>query len=143
MLTAGQRNLSLACKVPVRVFLRQAFPAQAWWGKRVRFSAWLRTENVVPRAEGNVQVGAAVSAALGAALYLAATDTRGPVYNAVVTGTTEWTYKELVIDIPAGAAYIPTGLSLNGTGQVWARDFKFEEVPRDTPVTVLPAANRF
>jgi hypothetical protein len=144
MLSAGQRNISIACKVPVRVFLRQAFEAPPWWGKRVRLSAWIKTGNVVPREGVSAQVGAAVSSALGAAMYLAATDTGGPVYNAIVTGTTEWAYHELVIDIPAGAPYIPIGLSLNGTGQVWARDMKFEEVSRDTPITVMqPAAVRF
>lgn len=134
MLAAGQRNLSIACKVPVRAYLRQAFESPRWWGKRVRFSAWVKTENVEPRAEGAGQPGAA--------LYLSASDTNGPVYNSVVTGTTEWTYHELVADIPAGAPYIPIGLSLVGTGQVWARDLKFEEVSRDTPVSLLPAPNR-
>jgi hypothetical protein len=33
-------------------------------------------------------------------------------------------------------------VSLIGTGQVWARDLKFEEVSRDTPLTLLPVANR-
>jgi len=141
MLAGGQRNLSISCSVPVRAYLRQAFQAAPFWGRRVRLSAWLKTENVEPPG-GDRQAGAAQSSAPGAALYLAATDTSGPVYNAVLTGTNEWTYKELVIDIPAGAAYIPMGLSLIGTGQVWVRDLKFEEVSHDTPVTLLPAANR-
>jgi hypothetical protein len=148
MLAAGQRNLSIACKVPVRAFLRQAFASPTWWGKRVRLSASIKTENVEPRDGDFGQVGAAVSGARGAALYIASSDTRGPLYNVVVTGTTDWTYRELVIDIPAGAnmpndaKYIPMGLSLNGTGQVWLRDLKFEEVSRDTPLTLTPAQGR-
>jgi hypothetical protein len=142
MLAAGQRNLSIACSVPVRAYLRQAFVSPPWWGKRVRFSAWIKTENVESRTGANAQLGLAQSAAGGAALYISASDTNGPVYNAVVTGTTGWTYKELVIEIPAGAPYIPIGVSLIGTGQVWARDLKFEEVSRDTPLTLLPVANR-
>ncbi len=140
MLAAGQRNLSIACGVPLRAYIRQAFEAPAFWGKRVRFSGWVKTEKVVPREGIDVPPGA--NGQPGAALYLAATDTNGPVYNAIVTGTTDWTYKELVIDIPAGAPYIPVGLSLVGTGQVWARDLKFEEVSRDTPVTLLTVPNR-
>lgn len=134
MLSEGQRNLSIACSVPVRAYLRQAFESRGWWGKRVRFSAWMKTLNVEPRTESGGQPGAA--------LYLSASDTNGPVYNAVVTGTTDWTYYELVCDIPAGAPYIPIGISLIGTGQVWARDLKFEEVPRDTPVSLLLPPNR-
>ncbi len=127
MLTAGQRNLSIACSVPIRAYLRQAFEAYPWRGKRVRFSAWIKTENVEPRTEG--------AGRPGATLYLSASDTSGPLYEAVLVGTTDWTYKELVADIPGGAPYIPIGISLVGTGQVWARDLKVEEVPRDTPVS--------
>lgn len=134
MLSAGQRNLSIACSVPIRAYLRQAFESHPWRGKRVRLSAWIKTENVVPRLEG--------AGRPGATLYLSATDTNGPLYEAVVIGTTEWTYQELVADIPAGAPYIPIGISLVGTGQVWARDLKFEEVTRDTPVSEISSAAR-
>jgi hypothetical protein len=34
------------------------------------------------------------------------------------------------------------GLSLNGTGQVWLRDLKVEEVSRDTPLTMTPPQGR-
>jgi hypothetical protein len=134
LLAAGQRNLAISCSFPIRAFIRHAFESPSYWGKRVRFSGYIKTENVEPR-EGNVPPG--VNGQPGAALYMAATDTVGPVYHATVTGTTEWTYRELVIDIPSGAAYIPVGLSLVGTGKVWGRDFKFEEVSRDTPVSSL------
>jgi hypothetical protein len=141
MLAAGQRNLSIACKVPVLVFLRQAPVAPAWWGKRVRFSAWIKTENVVPRSEAIGPPSGSVASAQGAALYISVSDKTGPTHNTVITGTTPWTYRELVVDIPPGgnpsnqAAFIPMGVSLNGTGQVWVRDLKFEEVSRDTPLT--------
>lgn len=134
MLSAGQRNLSIACSVPIRVYLRQAFESYPWRGKRVRLSAWLRTENVVPRQEG--------AGRAGATLYLSATDTNGPLYEVAVIGTTDWTYHELVADVPAGAPFIPVGISLVGTGQVWARDMKFEEVSRDTPVSEVSARTR-
>jgi hypothetical protein len=148
MLASGQRNLSIACKVPVRAFLRQAFASPTWLGKRVRLSASIKTENVVPREGDFWPVGVAVSGARGASLYIASSDTRGPLYNIVVTGTNDWTYHELVIDIPAGAnnppdaKFIPMGLSLNGTGQVWLRDLKVEEVSRDTPLTMTPPQGR-
>jgi len=138
LMMAGQRNLAIACSFPIRAYIRQAFEAPAYWGKRVRFSGWIKTEQVVPR-EGVVQPG--TNGQPGAALYLAATGSRGPVYHAIVTGSAEWTYRELVIDIPRGDDYIPLGLSLVGTGKVWLRDLKFEEVPRDTPVSPLVVTN--
>ncbi len=42
----------------------------------------------------------------------------------------------------ANSTWVFVGLTLSGKGQVWARDFKFEEVSRDTPVTT-PAAIQF
>jgi hypothetical protein len=131
LLAAGQRNLSIACAVPSTGHLRHTFDAQPWWGKRVRLSAWLKAEMVVSKPGGEQS---------DAAMFLSTSGSGGTIYNAVVTGTTDWTYHEIVIDIPAGSAspYIPMGLSLNGTGQLWARDFKFEEVSRDTPVTRMP-----
>jgi hypothetical protein len=132
LLAAGHRNLSIACSVPVRAHLRHTFEAQTWWGKRVRLSAWIKTENVEPKTDGGGRPGAS--------LFLSTTaDSNGTIYNATVTGTTDWTYEEIVIDIPAGspAPYIPMGLSLIGTGQVWVRDMKFEEVSHDTPVTLI------
>jgi hypothetical protein len=134
LLASGQRNLSIACKVPVRAYLRHTIEAQPWWGKRVRFSAWLKTEGVEPRTDGGGKPGAS--------LYLSTTGAGdATTREATVTGTTDWTYHELVLDIPVGSAspYIPMGLSLVGTGQLWARDFKFEEVPRDASLPV-PAA---
>lgn len=125
ILTSGHGNLSIACSLPIRVNLRQAFESYPWQNKRVRLSAWIRTVDVVPRTEGT-----------GATLYLSATDTNGPLYEVVLTGTNDWTYKELVADIPLGGPFIPVGISLAGTGQVWVRDMKFEEVPAGTPVSV-------
>ncbi|HWL62631.1 MAG TPA: hypothetical protein VNQ32_07530 [Steroidobacteraceae bacterium] len=131
MLASGHNNLSIACGLPIRVNLRQAFESYPWQNKRVRLSAWIKTVDVVPRIEGT-----------GATLYLSATDTNGPLYEAVLIGTNDWTYKELVADIPLGGAFIPIGISLVGSGQVWARDMKFEEVASGTPVSVPSGSNR-
>jgi hypothetical protein len=124
----GQRNLTAACKAPVNAGLRQAINAAPWWGKRVRFSAWIRTENVEAPPGGS-------NMAVGAGLFISASDTNTPTLGFRVTGTTDWEYRELVMDIPRNSVWIPMGLALNGSGQVWLRDLKFEEVSRDVPVT--------
>jgi hypothetical protein len=128
LLKAGQRNLTIACSISAQSNLRQAFVAAPYWGKRVRFSGWIRTEKVEPPADLNGQGG-------GAGLYMSATDSQNPTLHANAIGTTAWQYKELVMDIPRNSAYIPIGIALYGRGQVWGRDFKFEEVSLDTPVT--------
>jgi hypothetical protein len=49
---------------------------------------------------------------------------------------------EISMDDPRNSPWLLIGLSLSGKGQVWGRDFRFEEVSRDTPVT-QPGAVRF
>lgn len=126
LLRTGQRNLSIACSIPQNAVLRQAAEAVPYWGKRVRFSGWIRTKDVEPPAGGESG---------GATLYFGATATNTPTLSVRITGTTEWQYRELIMDIPRGSAYMPLGISLTGSGQVWARDLKFEEVSSDVPVT--------
>lgn len=123
LLASGQRNLSIDCQVPVRVYLRHTIESQPWWGKRVRLSGWIKTDEVKPRTEGGGEPGAS--------LYLSSSGASdAKVVNATLTGTHDWTYQEVVVDIPygSGSPYIPMGISLVGTGQVWARDLKFEEI---------------
>jgi hypothetical protein len=127
LLKSGTRNLSIACSIPQSAVLRQTPEALPWWNKRVRFSAWIRTERMEPLA-GGAQDG-------GVAMYLSATATQSPTLTARVTGNSDWQYREVVMDIPQGSVYLPLGFSLTGSGQMWARDLKFEEVSRDTPVT--------
>ncbi len=127
LLQSGQRNLTIACSIPNNVALRQAFAANPYWGKRVRFSGWIKTRDVEPLPEAGGQGGAG--------FFVSASGTQSAALNASITGTTEWQYRELILDVPRNSQWIPLGLTLVGRGQVWGRDFKFEEVPADTPVT--------
>ncbi len=127
MLQAGQRNLTIACSVATNAQLRQALVATRYWGKRMRFSGWIRSENVEGVPELNGQGGAGI--------YMTVTGSSSPTLHANVSGTTAWQYRELVMDIPRDSLYIPIGIGIFGTGQVWGRDFKFEEVSLDTPLT--------
>lgn len=127
LLDSGQRNLTIACGVANNVALRQSFVAQPYWGKRVRFSAWIRTKDVEPLPEAGPRGGAG--------LYMSASGAQAAGVNLNLTGTTEWQYRELVMDVPRNSQWLPLGLMLVGSGQVWGRDFKFEEVPATTPVT--------
>jgi hypothetical protein len=135
MLGDGQRNLSIACGVPQTAILRQASEAAPFWGKRVRLSGWLKVENFEPLETNGVQDGVG--------LFLNSTDVQSQALRANVSGT-GWQRRELVMDVARGSTWLLIGLSLSGKGQVWARDLKFEEVSRDTPITVMqPAAVRF
>jgi uncharacterized protein (DUF2237 family) len=124
LLAEGQRNLSINCSVPNTVIMRQSFEAAPFWGKRVRFSGWIRTQDfeatASPGAEG------------GGGLFLNV-DPQSQVRFSNLTGTTEWQFREMEIDISRNLRWILVGLTVSGKGQVWGRDFKFEEVPGFTP----------
>lgn len=127
MLKAGQRNLSISCSIPHTPALRQSVEAAPFWGKRVRFSGWVKSQDFEPLPTATGQGGAG--------LWMSNSNNDSGVVHANVTGTTDWTYRELVIDVPRTGAWILMGLGMSGSGQVWARDLKFEEVPMSTPVT--------
>lgn len=119
LLGTGQRNLSISCKFPMSLAMRQAFEAAPFWGKRVRFSGWIRTEGFEPQAAGGGEGGAGLLLTL---------DPQSRVQQANLTGTTEWQHRELEIDVPRNSRFIIVGITASGKGQVWARDIEFKEV---------------
>jgi hypothetical protein len=52
-----------------------------------------------------------------------------------ITGTTDWTKCEIVLDVPANASSFSFGGMLIGTGQVWMDNLNFEIVNDSVPVT--------
>ena len=55
--------------------------------------------------------------------------------NRGISGTTDWTPCEIVIDIPKSAKSIYFGLLLDGAGKVWMNDLSFEQVEESIPLT--------
>jgi hypothetical protein len=94
--------------------------------RRVRMSAWMKTQNCNDWAgfflradqEGNEQ-----------ALSFDNMMDRG------VKGTTDWKKYEIVVDIPAKTTVISYGGMISGTGQIWFNDFKFEIVDNNISTT--------
>jgi len=52
-----------------------------------------------------------------------------------IKGTTDWKRVAIVLDVPKEAAGLAFGLLLDGGGQVWMDDLKFEVVKSDVSVT--------
>jgi hypothetical protein len=103
--------------------LMQAFKADDYRGKRVRMSAWMKTEdaesaNLWLRVDGTNRT-------LGF-------DNMG---NRAVRGTNEWKKYELTVDVPAEAVDIAFGAFAAGKGQVWVDDYSFEVVSQEVPST--------
>lgn len=94
--------------------LMQAFNAEAYRGKRVRMSAWMKTENAASaqlwmRLDGNKRM-------LGF----------DNMDNRPVTGTTEWKKYEITLEVPEATINIAFGAFVIKQGQTWVDDFQFE-----------------
>ena len=53
-------------------------------------------------------------------------------------GDIEWARYEIVADVPEIANGIIIGFWMQGQGQIWISDIKFEEVSKDVPITTRP-----
>ncbi|GLK77959.1 hypothetical protein GCM10008171_32130 [Methylopila jiangsuensis] len=62
--------------------------------------------------------------------------------DGAITGTSEWTDRVIVLDVPERAESLHYGFFLRGRGQIRARGFDLTIVACDTPVTDLPSPRR-
>ena len=106
--------------------LMQSFPAGKYCGKRIRMTGVLRTAEVNS----------------GAALWLRVDDgTSGKTLafdnmtDRQIKGTTAWKKYTIVLDVPPTSTLIAFGALLNGTGQLWFDEIKFEIVSKKVPTT--------
>ncbi len=93
-------------------------------GKRVRFSAWVKTEN----------------AAEWSGLWMRVDKGQRSIafdnmLDRPIKGTTEWKQYEVVLDVDTSSTDIAFGLLLIGTGKTWIDNVKIETVNNDVPVT--------
>jgi hypothetical protein len=128
----GRRSLRLQAISPRAGvgYVTQIVHASPYRKKRVRLTAWMKTENVGY-----------------AALWLSCNDDKYNVinsdvmYDRPVSGSTPFSRYELVIDVPANAIDVRFGAKLDGTGKIWIDDFKLEEVSTQVALTGKPWGN--
>ncbi len=105
--------------------LEQEFSASPYVGKRVRFSAYVKSESVTRWAGLWMEVD-------GKRLTTLAIDN---MRERPIRGTTEWKLYEVVLDVPENAVGIDLGILLDGPGQVWLSSERIEIVSSAIPVT--------
>jgi len=114
--------------------LMQQFDAENFRGKRVRLSGFVRSHEVTGWAGLWMRVD-------GKDRKVLAFDN---MYRRAIKGTSDWRNYEVVLDVPDTSEVISFGLLLDGAGQVWMDDLKFEAVGEDVgttdgkPSVVLP-----
>jgi hypothetical protein len=108
--------------------LAQSIRADAYRGKRVRLSGYLKTIGVNE----------------GTAVLFMRVDGDGVVQtsdfmqNRPLMMTTDWARQEIVLDVPRTAIGFTYGFMLGGSGQAWLDDVALEVVSDDVPVTGQP-----
>jgi hypothetical protein len=109
-------------------YLRQVIKPDAYSGKRIRFTAYIRT------------VGISGSGFRGAALWMRVDGDRGTLAfdnmaERVISRSADWTKCEIVLDIPQKSIGITFGLLLGTPGDAWVDDATIEVVGKDVRVT--------
>ena len=98
----------------------QKLKADAYAGKRVRFSAWLRT----------------TGASGGAGLHIRAAGSDRALDEAEstpISAARDWTLQQVVLDVPAGADELFVRCWLAGSGELWMDDAALEVVGPEVP----------
>ena len=113
--------------------LSQIVRADDYRGKRVRFSAYIKTRD---------------ASGIGAGLWMRVDGDGGMLgfdnmQNRAMRGTTDWTRVAVVLDVPENAEGIAFGFLLASSGEGWVDDALFEVVGSDVPVTNMapPTSN--
>lgn len=108
--------------------IMQSFQADIYKGKRIKLSCYLKTEQV-----DKCGAWCRIDNASGDTIQFDNMDNRS------ITGTTEWNYYSIVLDVPVQSTSIHFGVLLAGKGKVWADGFRFEEVDDSVPSTNMMA----
>ena len=110
--------------------LMQRFDAAQFSGKRVRLSAWVKSENVNDWAGLWMRVDSGTKSV--------AFDN---MQNRAIKGTTDWQNYAVVLDVPKDATVISLGILVSKSGTVWLNSAQFETVGMDVPVTDMWAGD--
>jgi hypothetical protein len=111
--------------------LMQSFSAEQYRGKRVRFSAYVKSQDVKSWAGMWMRVDGPTPAGGGNPPVTAFDN----MQNRAIKGTQLWRQYEVVLDVDAKAAGISFGILLDGPGEVWLNSASFEVVSSNTPLT--------
>ena len=106
----------------------QMFDATNYRGLRVRFSAFVKSENVENWAGIWMRVD---GQSKPTAFY--------NMQDRPIKGTTSWANYAVVLDVDPHATAIAFGILMEGKGAVWMNDVKFEAVNEDVQVSQFPA----
>ena len=95
-------------------------------GKRVKMSAYVKSENVKD--------------SVGLWFRVDQANSKQPLsfdnmQNRSIKGTTDWAKYEIILDVPVNASMLAYGALISGTGQIWFNNITFEVVDNTVKTT--------
>ena len=105
--------------------LMQSFIAAQYVGKRVRFTAWVKSEGVTRWAGLWMRIDGPSSQILGF----------DNMQDRSIKGTSSWQQYAVVLDVKEKALGVGFGILLDGPGEVWMNSANFEVVDSSVPTT--------
>jgi len=103
--------------------LMQNSSPNKFFGRRVRMSGYMKTNDVESWAGLWFRIDQKDSDK-----RLGFDNMKNGKVDRSIKGTTDWTRYEIVLDVPVNATNLAYGALLNGTGQIWFDDIRFEIV---------------
>lgn len=103
--------------------------AEKYLNKRVRFSGYVKSKNVVESAGLWMRIDGKDNPAEPLAF--------DNMNNRPIKGNTECKKYNVVLDVPSNSNLINIGILLAGTGEIWISNLKFEIVYKSVPTTDL------
>lgn len=107
--------------------IMQQFKAEKFKGKRVKFSAFLKTE----LSNGSSGLWVRIDSKYYDMLAF------DNMKDRLITESTDWNFYSCILDVPLQADVINIGILLLGQGTVWINSCQFQEVPNTEKVTEL------
>jgi hypothetical protein len=106
--------------------MMQSIAATDYVGKRVRYSAWVKSEDAN---DDGAHLWFRVDGASGAQLGFDNMAARP------IKGTTDWQEVSVVLDVPPESRGLAYGMFVSGNGSMWVSGARFEEVGPEVPST--------
>lgn len=136
-LCATIRCLETLTETDSFVTLMQSISATEFAGKRISLVANLKSN----QCDGAVTIWLRIDGAgdgSGDCELLEFDNMENRDGNGPITGTTNWTKRSIVLDVPVSATSINYGFYLRGNGEAFASGFSLEPVTADFPITKVP-----
>ena len=109
--------------------INQSLSSKEYLGKRVKITAFLKTENLINATLKGVTYGVQ----LWSYVYQQARELRQAT-DGRIQGTNDWKKYTVIFDVPKESSKIVYGLSVTGNGMAWIDTIKFEIVDKSTPL---------